>query len=263
MSLTLRTFDSIYLSIFAGYMVQKVDHGTAGSFQRTNANNQLVNELRFNSLTGHVTEITKIDPKDEKFDFQFRIMIWDGKQKYALHVPASGGTAFRLFTKLFMAKLSDPVTIDTQGKPIDGDKDGKLSTHFFVNQNGTSLKALWTKDNKRSLPDLDKVTFKGKEAWDDSKQMAYIEQFIKEKIAPQFIKITTSDGPKDDTEQPDVTAPLQQQASAPKAPSNLGQTAAPAAAAPAPTQAPAPTPAPVAAPAPAPPINSELPPWLQ
>jgi len=252
----LRTSDAIYLSTWAGFMVHKVKPGTPGSFERTNAENKLINEMRYNSITGMIANIEKVKSKNEQFDDQFKITILESatKSKHALMLGYSGGTSFRLLTKLFMADLSKPVTIETSAVDHEG---GKTSTHFFVKQDGVNMKALWSKDNKRGLPDLVKVKIKNKDVWDDTDQMAFVEKFLEEKIKTRF-NMTASepapDGPQDDIEDQGESAPAPTQpAAAPKAASGLGRTAP---INPAPSKKEEPAPAPVS-------TEEDLPDWLK
>lgn len=60
---------------------------------------------------------------------------------------------------------------------VDGDKRNSV---MFINQDGKGLKHYWTKDNPGSLPNLEKIKIKGKDTWDDTKRLEYLENFIKD-----------------------------------------------------------------------------------
>jgi hypothetical protein len=47
------------------------------------------------------------------------------------------------------------------------------------NQNGSGLKWAFTKDNPNGMPDLVKIKVKGKDTWDDSDRMEFLENYAK------------------------------------------------------------------------------------
>jgi len=53
---------------------------------------------------------------------------------------------------------------------------------MFVNQGGAALKWYYTKDNRNGLPELKKLKVKGKETWDDSDMMEFLEKMVAEKF---------------------------------------------------------------------------------
>jgi hypothetical protein len=71
---------------------------------------------------------------------------------------------------------------------IDGDKKKSV---MFINQNG-GIKHYFTRDNPNGMPDLQKVKIKGKETWDDSDRMEFLEQYVQNYILPK-IKSQISD----------------------------------------------------------------------
>jgi hypothetical protein len=60
---------------------------------------------------------------------------------------------------------------------VDGDKRNSV---MFINQDGKGLKHYWTKDNPGQLPNLEKIKIKGKDTWDDTKRLEYLENFVKD-----------------------------------------------------------------------------------
>ena len=108
--------------------------------------------------------------------------------KAILQMPFSSGTASSFIKALPNVDLSKDVKLS----PKMEEKDGKKKTTLFVNQGGKAAKWFWTKDNPGDLPQMKKIKIKGKESWDDSDQLEYFENYIKEEILP---KINASEAP--------------------------------------------------------------------
>ena len=62
----------------------------------------------------------------------------------------------------------------------------KTKTTIFVAQNDKAAKWYYTRDNPNGLPQLKRIKIKGKEAWDDTEVMEFLEKMIVEKILPQL-----------------------------------------------------------------------------
>ena len=180
-----------FVNLFNGDMTIRAKNDTPGAVSRTNKKGNVVWELRFNTLTGILVGISKKDVPEAGLVWEIDFMDEKDGKIYCLNVPYGGGSSFKLFTKLFMVpKLDRAVEIQTSLKDE--------RTQFFVKQDGTSMKALWTKDNKRGLPDLKKIMVKGKETWDDTDQMLAIEAFMQKHIIPRLKTIDFGDAPKND-----------------------------------------------------------------
>jgi len=66
---------------------------------------------------------------------------------------------------------------------IDGDKKKSV---LFISQQSKGLKHFFTKDNPNGMPDLKKIKIKGKESWDDSDRMEFLEEYVKQNIIPML-----------------------------------------------------------------------------
>jgi hypothetical protein len=191
-----------FLGMFQGKFTKKADAKTPGAIQRTNKNGVVVYELTYSELTGIITGIVKEQSKNEKIGLQWKISITDEEGTYIFNIPYSGGSSFRFFTKLatIAAKkddsLSRPLTIGL------GWNKERERVEFYLKQDSENIKAFWTKDNPGKLPQLKRVMIKGKEEWDDTDQMNYIEQSFIAKIAPKLKNLGFGDGPKDDADEP-------------------------------------------------------------
>jgi len=178
---------SIYLQIMNGKIVRQFKTPTADSVQRTNKNGKVVHEESYGYVEGHITDISTKENDMGKF---WVITLNDAGTEYKLEFNYSGGVASAFLRTLPHVNFAEPVRISPK-MTVDGDKK---KTTVFVNQNGVALKWYWTKDNPGELPPLKKIKVKGKETYDDSEQMEYLEKYTAELLHAA----DTSDIPQED-----------------------------------------------------------------
>jgi hypothetical protein len=164
---------SIYLQISNGKLVRSFSSPTPKSVSRTNKVGKEVHEEFYDSLTGYVKGISTKETEYGKF---WVINVNDGENDYTLSTNYSGGYAVSFLKAIPNADLSRVMTI-TPKIMVDGDKRNSV---MFINQDGKGLKHYWTKDNPGQLPNLEKIKIKGKDTWDDTKRLEYLENFVKD-----------------------------------------------------------------------------------
>jgi hypothetical protein len=164
---------SIYLQISNGKLVRSFSSPTPKSVSRTNKVGKEVHEEFYDSLTGYVKGISTKETEYGKF---WVINVNDGESDYTLSTNYSGGYAVSFLKAIPNADLSRVMTI-TPRIMVDGDKRNSV---MFINQDGKGLKHYWTKDNPGQLPNLEKIKIKGKDTWDDTKRLEYLENFVKD-----------------------------------------------------------------------------------
>jgi hypothetical protein len=164
---------SIYLQISNGKLVRSFSSPTQKSVSRTNKVGKEVHEEFYDSLTGYVKGISTKETEYGKF---WVINVNDGENDYTLSTNYSGGYAVSFLKAIPNADLSRVMTI-TPKIMVDGDKRNSV---MFINQDGKGLKHYWTKDNPGHLPNLEKIKIKGKDTWDDTKRLEYLENFVKD-----------------------------------------------------------------------------------
>ena len=164
---------SIYLQISNGKLVRSFSSPTQKSVSRTNKVGKEVHEEFYDSLTGYVKGISTKETEYGKF---WVINVNDGESDYTLSTNYSGGYAVSFLKAIPNADLSRMMTI-TPKIMVDGDKRNSV---MFINQDGKGLKHYWTKDNPGQLPNLQKIKIKGKDTWDDSRRLEYLENFVKD-----------------------------------------------------------------------------------
>jgi hypothetical protein len=122
--------------------------------------------------------ITKVDFVMEEYNNtpseKAKITIVDGAERFLLQMNVDSGY-FRGFCNAL--RNGNPTEV-VRVKPNYKEVDGKKSSTCFVEQNGKALKHAFTKDHPGDLPPVEKVTFKGKDAYDGTKQQIYWKNWL-------------------------------------------------------------------------------------
>jgi hypothetical protein len=181
----------VFLAISNGKIVRQFKEKTEKSVSRVNKVGREVHEEFYDSLTGFLKDINTKESEYGKF--WVVKMEADGKL-FQIEFNYSGGYATSFLKALPNVALSASFTISPK-LTIDGDK--KMSV-LFINQNSAGVKHYFTKDNPNGMPDLTKIKVKGKDTWDDSERMEFLESYVKNNIIPN-IKSQLSDVTEDET----------------------------------------------------------------
>lgn len=172
----------IYLGVYAGKITRKVAAGTPDAVKRTNKLGNDVWELTYNNLTGKLVNIEWRDNADYGREIHF--VLRDGDETYRLQVPFSGRVASGIVTRLPNVNLEKVIEINIG---LDTKKETP-TTFSFIRQSGETVKSAYTKDNPNGCPPLTKIKRKGKEEWDDSDMLEFLEKMIKDTILPKLGK---------------------------------------------------------------------------
>lgn len=183
---------AIYLTISDGKVVRQFKNPTASSVERTTKTGKLVHEEKYDFVEGIITSITTKENDYGKF---WLIGLSDNGENYQIQFNYSGGTASAFLKILPNIDLKRPVKIQPSQK-IENDKK---KSSLFISQGGNTLKWFWNKDNAGELPQIEKIKVKGKEVWDDSKQMEFLENYVRSEIIPQLANVPA---PVEDEEAP-------------------------------------------------------------
>lgn len=176
--------NAIYLTISDGKIVRQFKNPTANSVERTTKTGKLVHEEKYDFVEGTITAITTKENDYGKF---WLVTITDGGESYQIQFNYSGGTASAFLKILPNVDLTRPVKI----QPSQRIENDKKKSSLFLSQGGTTLKWYWNKDNAGELPQLKKVKIKGKEQWDDSEQMEFLENYVRSEITPKLAGVRT------------------------------------------------------------------------
>ncbi len=64
--------------------------------------------------------------------------------------------------------------------------DGKNKSSLFINQEGVPIKHAFTRDNPNGMPDMEQVTVKGQQVWDDTKRLEFLHNMVATQIIPKL-----------------------------------------------------------------------------
>lgn len=162
----------VFLSISNGKLVRSYKEKVEGSVSRINKAGREVHEMFYDSLEGI---IKSVDTKDGDYGKFLVVNVESNGVNYQLEMNYSSGYSASFLKTIPNVKLSDIVTI-TPKLTIEGDKKKSV---IFLNQGRVGIKWFFTKDNPNGMPDLTKVKIKGKETWDDSDRMEFLENYAK------------------------------------------------------------------------------------
>jgi hypothetical protein len=174
---------AIYLSIADGKIVRRFQNATDNSRERViskgpNAG-KVVHEEHYAYVEGLITDIST---KESEYGKSWLVTIKDGKDTYVLQMDYSSGYSSAFLKALPNVDLLSKVKLSPK-MTIEGDKK---KTTLFVNQHGAAAKHFYTKDTPNGLPQMKKIKVKGKEQWDDTDMMAFLENMVREDILPQL-----------------------------------------------------------------------------
>lgn len=158
----------------------------------------------FDKISGTIVkvEFSEDEYQGKKYE-KAKFLIVDGSDKYLLQVRTDSGYFRGLCNKLRSGDPTKPVKISASYK-MENDKP---QTTCFVEQGGQSLRHTFTKDNHGDFPQLEKISFKGNDMWDGSKQIQYWKDWL---LSIKFDHEAIAGTPTsfDDVKPEDITEPL-------------------------------------------------------
>jgi len=173
--------NTTYLSFYEGFFTKKVDSTTENAVMRINKNQVQVWELKYDTISGI---IQSIEYGEKEFQGNllrsWNIKMKDGEDYYELQMPYSSRATTMILLKLPNIDANAP--IELRAYWFEKDKKSAIAVY----QKGKKIEAFWTKENPKELPQMEKVIFKGKEEWDDSKMMAYLRTYIENDFAQKL-----------------------------------------------------------------------------
>lgn len=164
----------VFLTISNGKIVRQVKEKTENSVSRINKMGREVHEEFYDSLNGKITEVLI---KENEYG-KFWLIKMKSDSTYQLEMNYSGGYATTFLKALPNVDLNENATL-TPRLIVDGDKKRSV---LFISQNGKGVKHYFTKETPNGLPDLKKIKVKGKDTWDDSDRMEFLENYVKHNI---------------------------------------------------------------------------------
>lgn len=175
-----------YISIHKGRFAQRVQPNTEGAVARVLEKGQnagkTVYEKYYDSFVGKLVGIKTTDgPYGKQWDFSFQ----DAGDVYHLNLPYSNSFAKNILKMLPNCDLSKEMKVTPQTKEVDGVNKSSI----FINQDGVSIKHAFTKENPNGLPPMTQVKVKGELVWDDTEQLAFLQNMVDNVIVKNLPKI--------------------------------------------------------------------------
>jgi hypothetical protein len=169
----------VFLAIANGKIVRQFKQATDKSTTRINKMGREVHEEFYDSLTGILKDVSTKESEYGKF---WVVKMESDGVLYQIEMNYSGGYAASFLKTIPNADLTKEFTI-TPKLTIEGDKKKSV---MFLNQMGSGLKWFFTRDNPNGMPELAKIKVKGKDTWDDSDRMEFLENYVKSNILPKL-----------------------------------------------------------------------------
>ena len=187
--------NAIFLTISNGQICKKVPKPTAISKERVNKNGVTVHEEYYKGWKGQITAIEVREHKE--FGKFWNVTLTDDQGDAILQMNYSSGYSAAFLKMLPNVDLKSDVII-TPNQRMEGDKK---KVTLFITQHGKPLKHFYNRDNPNGLPELKKIRVKGKDQWDDSDIMEFLEKMVNTEIIPKLPKGRTAGAASPDIEE--------------------------------------------------------------
>lgn len=162
----------------AGKFTERAQEGDPKAVTRINKENRTVHELHHDAFVGKLVDIKTRDSDKYGKSWVFDFADVPTKEVYHLQLSYSNGLAKAII------KMLPNLDLTKEFKMSLSRKDDKTS--IFINQEGQSIKYAHTRENPNGLPDMVKIMVKGKETWDDTEQLAFLEKMVNDTIIPRL-----------------------------------------------------------------------------
>lgn len=161
-----------YFNIVEGKLTIRVPEGTPNALTRVNKIGKTVHEVKHDSFTGKIASITtSVSPYGKNWEIDFKA---NDESIWTLQLGYSSSFSKALLKKLPNINLDQEMTVS----PFSGEIDNKKISTITVYQNGTKIEPFYNKDNPNGLPQMELITVKGVETWDDTKQLQFLEEMV-------------------------------------------------------------------------------------
>lgn len=161
-----------YLSVSDGNLVRQHKTANDRTTERVTKTGKLVFEERFKDLTGL---ITNINTRENDYGKQWQLTFSDAGDTYIVSMPYSSRYASSFLKALPNINIEDPIRFMPWSMKDKNDVS-KTVTGVTMYQDDTKIAPAYTRDEPNGLPQMEKIKVKGKEQWDDSAMMEFLEQ---------------------------------------------------------------------------------------
>ena len=163
-----------YLSVSDGNLTRQHKQANDRTTERVTKTGKLVFEERFKDLTGI---ITNVNTRENDYGKQWQLTFEDGSDTYIVSMPYSSRYASSFLKALPNIDIAQPLRFMPWAMKDKNDVS-KTVTGITCYQNGVKIAPAYTREEPNGLPQMIKIKVKGKEQWDDSDLMLFLENMV-------------------------------------------------------------------------------------
>lgn len=163
--------NTTYLSVADGNLVRQHKQANERTSERLTKTGKLVFEERFKDLTA---KLDGIDTRENDYGKQWQLKFQDQGDFYIVSLPYSSRYASSFLKALPNLDLSKEVRFMPWAMKDKNDAT-KTITGITLYQDSEKIAPYYTKEDPKGLPQMVKIKVKGKEQWDDSDMMSFLE----------------------------------------------------------------------------------------
>lgn len=163
--------NTTYLSVADGNLVRQHKQANERTTERITKTGKLVFEERFKDLTAKLDGITT---RENDYGKQWQIRFQDQGDYYVISLPYSSRYASSFLKALPNIDLHKELRFMPWAMKDKMDAT-KTITGITLYQDGEKIAPYYTKEDPKGLPQMVKIKVKGKEQWDDSDMMVFLE----------------------------------------------------------------------------------------
>jgi hypothetical protein len=187
--------NTTYLSVADGNLVRQHKQANAQTTERLTKTGKLVFEERFKDLTA---KLDGIDTRENDYGKQWQLKFQDQGDYYVVSLPYSSRYASSFLKVLPNLDLSKEVRFMPWAMKDKNDPT-KTITGITMYQDGEKLAPYYTKEDPKGLPQMVKIKVKGKEQWDDSDMMSFLENMALNLFEQDHKDLSTASHDNDET----------------------------------------------------------------
>lgn len=164
--------NTTYLSVADGNLVRQHKQATERTTERITKTGKLVFEEKFKDLTA---KLVNLNTRENDYGKQWQLTFADGSDTYIVSLPYSSRYASSFLKALPNVNIGKEVRLMPWAMKDKLDAT-KTITGITLYQDGNKIAPAYTKEEPNGLPQMVKIKVKGKEQWDDSAMMEFLEQ---------------------------------------------------------------------------------------
>lgn len=187
--------NTTYLSVADGNLVRQHKQANAQTTERITKTGKLVYEERFKDLTAKLDGITT---RENDYGKQWQLRFQDQSDYYVISLPYSSRYASSFLKALPNLDLSKEVRFMPWAMKDKMDAT-KTITGITLYQDGEKIAPYYTKEDPKGLPQMVKIKVKGKEQWDDTSMMDFLEQMALNLFEQDHKDLSTASSDNDET----------------------------------------------------------------